>query len=187
MDRKLQALDGAYLGSSLLGDRHAYVKHLGAGLEPAFNDLDGETFVMWTWHLINDWIRNSDDPHHRLMRTKTSSRTLPEEARHFLDVLRDISNGSKHFSMKAAKAERRAVSKVHSGLTPGWYQFFFHERIPGITTELNYYFSLRMLRELSLEYLEWVFDDTIAAKPFPGELHWKIWICCVPHRNPGAT
>lgn len=47
----------------------------------------------------------------------------------------------------------------------------------GVTTDSHYYFSVRKIRNLTLAYFKWVFDDTQPLRAFPGKLLRDIWLC----------
>lgn len=99
-----------------------------------------------------------------------------------LDVVRDVVNGSKHFELDEGSANKRKVSEVHIGNEASWYSYFFHEGIPGVTAEKQWYFSLRVLNNIVMRYYEWVFDDSTPVREFPVEIIETITYCNISER-----
>jgi len=65
-----------------------------------------------------------------------------------LDVIRDLVNGSKHFQLNPKSVQKRRVDEIHTGYEVGFYDYFFHEDLPGVTVEKFWYFSIRSLKNL---------------------------------------
>lgn len=175
MDKKLSGRDGPVLQLATCMDLLDKLRKDGERLEGTWHPHDAFNFVVTAWHLQNDWLSQRAAPKPTLAAEKHLARRLPAEMKLVLDVLRDLANGSKHQTLEPDAARRRVISQVQSGQIADWYSWFFHENIPGVTTESGHYFSIRKLRNFTLAYFDWVFDDTKPVTPFPGELIWQIW------------
>lgn len=193
MDKKLSGRDGPVLQITTCMDLLEKLRADGRRLEGTWHPYDAFNFVVTAWHLQNDWLSQRAAPKPMLAAEKHLSKRLPKEMMLVLDVLRDLANGSKHQMLEEGPAAKRVVAQLDGGITTGYYSYFFRERMIGVTTTSGYIFSIRKLRNLSLAYFDWVFDDTRPVKPFPGELIWQIWRCNPANRNasavppPGAT
>lgn len=104
-----------------------------------------------------------------------------------LNVVRDLVNGSKHFQLDLASAEKRIVGEVHTGKEVGYYSYCFHEKIHAVTVEDHWYFSVRILNNLIVRYFEWVFDDSAPVKDFPADLLEAILYCNIANRKSGHS
>ncbi|MDP1889201.1 hypothetical protein [Polaromonas sp.] len=187
MDKDLQSREGPVLGIGSSAELYEKLKFEGARLRTEWHPYDAFNFVLTAWHLYQDWL-----PVDRLNRpshasAKLNKRKLPEEMVLVLDVLRDLSNGSKHLTLDPGSAGKRVVSSTHSGEISSYWAYFFQERIVGVTTANYYYFSIRKLSDIVLAYFAWVFDDNAPATPFPGELLWNIWRCAPKNRDKNAV
>lgn len=183
MDRKLNEREGAVMGRKTIEGMRQKLVNSGLRLGDVFRPDDIEDFCLTAWHLFTDWLPAEKDSKYRLARQKANKSRLPEEMVLLINVLRDIANGGKHVILKPEDAKKRVIIETHSGQTAGYYQYFFHERIEGVTTIGNYYFSGRKIHDLTVRYFEWVFDDAAPAQQFPGLLLGDIWLCCPAHRS----
>ncbi len=153
-------------------------------MEGVFDEISSVDFANAAWHLHADWIPQAHDTKYRIAKAKVQIRKLPPEMQLLLHALRDIATGEKHCFLRDAKEEaKKVITDIEPGETSNWYAYFFHERILGVTTKDHYYFSVRKLRDLVLDYLAWVFDDSVPAKDFPGELLGNIWWCRPANRS----
>lgn len=187
MGRKLGKLDGAALGEVSIEARYTAVRERGRRMEGVFDAISSVDFSVAAWHLIADWLPAAQSDHYRLAKSKLRLDKLPTEMQLLRSTLRDIATGEKHCILQPMEETKRVVTDVEPGKTGSWYAYFFHERIPGVTTKDDYYFSVRKLRDLVLEYLSWVFDDSIPAGRFPGALLGQIWVCKIANRFNDAT
>lgn len=185
--RKLGDLEGAVLGENSIEARYEELKERGKRMEGVFDVISSKDFCVAAWHLIADWVPAAKGDHYRLAKSKLKLKTLPSEMLLLRSTLRDIATGEKHCILKPSEKGKRVVTDIEPGETGNWYAYWFHERIAGVTTEDEYYFSVRTLRNLTLEYFSWVFDDHIPADSFPGELLGKIWVCRIKNRFNNAT
>ncbi len=181
MGRKLHGKTGATLG--LLSSNDYYNKFLRESeiLKEEWNALDATNFLITAWHLFNDWIKSESK--RTLTRTKRNRSNLPSQMNLVLDVTRDLVNGSKHFELDSRSVQNRKVTEVHDGLEAGWFSYFFHENIAGVSLEGGWYFSVRVLHNILVTYYEWVFDDSQLPKEFPKELLEAINYCNVKNRD----
>lgn len=140
-------------------------------------------FLVTAWHLHHDWPK-SDDPRDT-SRQKRKESKLPPEMILVLRTIQDLVNGSKHFQLDPQAAEKRRVQAVHTGNESSWYSYFFHENLPGVTVDTHWYFSIRVLHNLTMAYFDWVFDDSVAASSFPAELLDSIKYCNIAERKSG--
>jgi hypothetical protein len=187
MDKKLSGLDGPVLQIATCMDLLEKLREDGRRLEGTWHPYDAFNFVVTAWHLQNDWLSQRGAPKPMLAAEKHLPKRLPPEMRLVLDVLRDLANGSKHQTLEQTAADKRVVAQLDSGRTAGYYSYYFRERMIGVTTTGGYIFSIRKLRNFSLAYFDWVFDDTRPVRPFPGELIWGIWRCNPANRVASAV
>ncbi|MCG5513752.1 hypothetical protein [Ectothiorhodospira shaposhnikovii] len=152
-------------------------------LEQGFEIYDAFNFFVTAWHLYHDW-KKSDDPKCQ-SRTKRDWNKLPMQMKIVLGVVRDIVNGSKHFRLDEKAAKKRIVDEVHSGMESNWYSYFFHEDLPGVTVDEQWYFSVRVLRTFVMEYFKWVFDANTSHMNFPPSLLEAIDYCNIANRPAG--
>ena len=145
------------------------------------NSYNTFNFLVTAWHLYHDWRASdhADTP----SRIKRHFNQLPSEMQFVLDIVRDLVNGSKHFRLDTKAANKRRITETHTGKEVGWYKFFFHEKLPGVTVETNWYFSIRVLHNLVMKYFEWAFDETKLAKDFPIDLLEAILYCNIAKRT----
>ncbi len=175
-----------FLGSKTCTELHADLKQLGKRMEGIWSSDDARRFCIEAWHLYQDWLPSDQKnrPQHAVL--KMDKTKLPQEMKLVLDVLRDIANSSKHFELNPTSQKKQVITGQHDCQTNGWYAWFFLERIPGVSAGL-YNFSIRKLRDFSLEYFAWVFDDSQSPNVFPGELLGKIWYSAPANRDSSAT
>ena len=69
----------------------------------------------------------------------------------------------------------------------GHYEYYFHEDIPAVTVEENWYFSIRVLNNLVITYFEWTFNDSKQVVDFPDELLDAILYCNIAQRRSGES
>lgn len=150
-------------------------------MPPEWHPYDAFNFLVTAWHLFHDW-KNSDETH-ALSRIKRNKVRLPDEMNLILDVTRDLVNGSKHFQLTPKAASNRRVDEVHTGKEVGFYSYFFHERLPAVTVDGHWYFSIRVLSNFLMAYFEWVFDDSIEVKRFPKNIIEGIRYCNIAERS----
>jgi len=183
MNKVLSPREGPVLGIDSCTDLFEKLKFEGARLQDDWHHYDAFNFAVTAWHLYFDWLQRDKSNRPKGASAKFDKQKLPVEMVLILDVLRDLANGSKHLKFDGDSSKKRVVSETHSGETASWYAYFFHERIIGVTAN-DYYFSIRKLRDVTLRYFEWVFDET--AQPFPGDLLWIIWRCNPANRDVNA-
>lgn len=185
MGKKLQDRDGPVFGISNSADLFEKLKRDSLNLCTDWNPYDAFNFLITAWHLHHDWVK-SDHPN-ALSRIKRRKVNLPKEMNLVLDIIKDLGNGSKHFKLDPEPASKRQVSEVHTGSEVGWYEYFFHENLPAVTANGNWYFSIRVLHNIVMRYFYWVFDDTSDSKNFPNEIIEAISFCNIANRKSGAT
>ena len=187
MDKKLQGREGPVLGIRSSVELFEKLKFEGVRLGTEWHPYDAFNFVLTAWHLYHDWLPADRVNRPRHARAKLNKGKLPDEMVLVLDVLRDLSNGSKHLNLDPGNASKRVISATHSGKISNAWAYYFQERIVGVTTADYYYFSIRKLRDITLAYFAWVFDDKAPAAPFPGDLLWTIWRCAPKNRSKDAV
>ena len=182
MSKAIEGRDGPTLGIYSSNDMFEKLKFESIRLQNDWhNSYNTFNFLVTAWHLFHDWPKSDD----RLnpSRIKRQPNQCPPEMRFVLDIVRDLVNGSKHFTLEPKAAQKRRITEVHTGNEVGWYQFFFQEKLPGVTVETNWYFSIRVLHNLVMKYFEWAFDDTKPAKDFPIDLLEAILYCNIAKRT----
>lgn len=186
MKKQLLDREGPVLRIASSKELYDKLKAEGDRLEGQWHAYDAFNFVVTAWHLYQDWLPGDRRSRPSLAAKKMDQRKLPKEMVLVLHALRDLANGSKHLQLKRESSESRVVSATHSGAIGDWWAYFFQERIPGVTVEDTYYFSIRKLRNIVLSYFDWVFDDSKSAALFPGDLLWIIWRCAPKNRDKAA-
>jgi hypothetical protein len=185
MGKLISGRQGPVIGISTSLELFEKLKHESSRLQNGWHQYDSFNFLVTAWHLFVDW-KKSDDPNASSVKKRQSSE-LPKSMIFVLEVVRDLVNGSKHFELNQRSSDKRKVGEVHTGNEVGFYSYFFHEDIPGVTAETYWYFSIRVLNNLVLRYFEWVFDDSSSAKDFPVELEEAIAYCNISQRKGGAS
>ncbi len=181
MSEKILGNDGPVLGLYSSKDMFEKLKFESSRLQQDWhNPYDTFNFIVTAWHLFHDWPK-SDDPR-ALSRIKRNINKLPTPMKLVLNIVRDLANGSKHFSLDPKAAEKRRIGEVHTGKEVGIYQYFYRSKMPGITVDEHNYFSIRVLHNLVMHYFEWVFDDTKLVSDFPSELTEAILHCNIAER-----
>ncbi len=181
MGRVIAGRDGPIFGISSSRDLFEKLKYESTRLENGWHPYDTFNFMITAWHLFHDW-KKSDKPED-VSRQKRDRNKLPATMKLVLDVTRDLVNGSKHFQLNPDSASKRRVEEIHTGEEVGFYEYFFHEKVAGVTVEDHWYFSVRTLNNFLVRYFEWVFDDSLPAKSFPKELDEAISYCNIASRN----
>ncbi|WOP16857.1 hypothetical protein [Ottowia sp. SB7-C50] len=183
MSKTISGRDGPTFGLENSLDVYNKLTFEAQRLRASWHPYDATNFLITAWHLVNpnDWPKS--DPDFSVSRGKRDIAQLPIEMQRVLCVARDIANGSKHFQLKENSAKLRQVETVHSGHEVGWYQFFFMDRMPGVTVDEFWYFSVRALCNILMKYFEWVFDDELTPESFPEEIIRAIKYCHIPTRS----
>ena len=132
MGKKLNSHDGAVFGISNSLDLFEKLKHDSTNLRKDWNDYDAFNFFVTSWHLYHDWTKS--DPLKALSRVKRNANKLPKEMRLVLNVINELANGSKHFSLKRNSTHKHKIAEIHEGIEANPYSYFFHEDIPGERT-----------------------------------------------------
>ena len=185
MGKKIAAREGPVLGIDSSAAMFEKLKHESSRLQQGWHPYDAFNFLVTAWHLFEDWPM-SDDPR-ALCRMKRHRPRLPPPMNFALDIVRDLVNGSKHFRLTPDAAAKRRVDEVHTGEELGFYEYLFHENLPGVTIEDHWYFSIRVLNNLMMRYFEWVFDDATPVKDFPRDLLEAILYCNIANRSAGPS
>ena len=183
MGIEISGSDGPVLGIYSSLDMFEKLKFESQRLKQDWHPYNIFNFLVTAWHLFQDWPKS--DKHNDLNRLKRDRKNLPQEMNLVIDVIRDLVNGSKHFLLNQRSAEKRRVEETHTGDKVGFYEYFFHEDLPGVTVDKCWYFSIRLLNNFVNRYFEWVFDDSIPVKQFPDELTEAILYCNIPNRKDG--
>jgi hypothetical protein len=181
MGKVITGREGPVLGISSSQDLFEKLRHESRKLEDGWHPYDAFNFLVTAWHLFHDW-KKCEAPS-ALSRQKRHENKLPPSMIMVLDTVRDLVNGSKHFQLNLESASKRRVEEVHTGAEVGWYQYFFHEDVAGVTVDVHWYFSIRTLHNFLMAYFEWVFDDSTPVKSFPVELDEAISYCNIATRS----
>lgn len=184
MTKPLSKDEGAILGLETSLDLYHKLKDDSRRLGDGWHPYVAFDFVLTAWHLYNDWPKR--DVGNLPSKSKRRESSLPSEMTLVLSILQDLANGSKHVRLTPDAARKRTVDTVHTGDEVGFFEFFFHEDIPGISAGHSY-FSIRVLRNIVVRYFEWVFDDSVAVKDFPAEIIETIQYCDVSIPKSGPT
>lgn len=185
MAKVLGDREGPVLGIASSREMFEKLKFESTRLQHEWHCYDAFNFLVTAWHLFEDWPK-SDDPR-APCRMKRQKRRLPDAMNLVLNVVRDIVNGSKHFHLTPDAATKRCVDEVHTGEEVGFYEYLFHEDLPAVTVEENWYFSIRVLNNLVVRYFEWTFDDTAPVDDFPPDLLDAIEYCNIAKRRNGPS
>jgi len=188
MGRNLLKGEGAVLGETSIKSRYDAVVQRGMNMSRAFDVTSSVDFAISAWHLIADWLPKADKLQYQLAMQKVDVQNLPQEMKVLRAALRDVAIGEKHYIFDRPNEDaKRNVETIETGEVSDYFSYFFHESIPGVTTKDGYYFSVRKLRDLVLEYLEWVFDENVPSRHFPGALLGNIWVCRIANRDKSAV
>ena len=186
MSKIIGGKDGPVLGLYSSKDMFEKLKFESLRLQSDWqNPYDSFNFLVTAWHLFHDWPK-SDKPLEP-SRIKRQVTQLPPEMKFLLNIVQDLANGSKHFSLDPKAEKKRQVDEVHTGNEVGWYQYFFRQRLPGVTAREHFYFNIRVLHNLVMCYFEWVFDDSKLAADFPNVLTEAILHCNIAKRAGNNT
>ncbi len=183
MGKTITGNTGPTLGIETSADMYNKLKFESARLQKTgWNSAyDTFNFIVTAWHLYNDWTKSKDSS--SLSKSKRNPNKLPESMLLVLSSVKDLCNGSKHLTLTPEAARKRQVNEVHTGEIQSWLAWFTQERIPGISVDVNWYFSIRVLHNIVMHYFEWVFDDEKPLKSFPPELSEAIIHCNLSQRN----
>jgi hypothetical protein len=171
MTKVIQDLDGPRIGINSSFDMYAKLLHESARLKADWrNSFDTFNFLVTAWHLFHDWPKC--EPKDALTRLKRQRTQIPGEMIFILDIVKDITNGSKHFQLDPSAAKARVVSEIHTGFEVSYYQLLVRRRLPGLDARstkvgLKGYFSIVVLHNILMRYFEWVFDDAENIGSFP--------------------
>lgn len=180
---------GQLLGINSSFDMFAKLLHESSRLQADWrNSFDIFNFLVTAWHLYHDWPKC--EPKGSFCRIKRHRSQLPKEMSFVLNIVRDLTNGSKHFNLTREASQSRVVKEVHTGEEYGFYEYFFRESIPGIDASSDLfkgYFSIRIIHNILMRYFEWVFDDKIPVGSFPKEITEVINYCDLLKRPDHAS
>ncbi len=185
MSKAISGNDGPVLGIESSVDMYEKLKFESSRLQQGWHPYDAFNFLVTAHHLFQDWPESDDS--RALCRMKRHKSKLPDEMNFVLDVVRDLVNGSKHFHLKPDSVKKRRIGEVHTGEEVGWYESFFHEDLPAVTAEENWYFSIRILNNLIMAYFDWTFNDSVPVKNFPADLTDAILYCNIAKRHSGTS
>jgi hypothetical protein len=185
MGKKLSGRTGATLGFESSKDYYNKLLRDAERLREEWDVGDATNFLTKAWHLFQDWPKS--DEKKSITRTKRNRNQLPSQMNLVLDITRDLVNGSKHFELDQRSADKRKVSEVHDGREVDFFSYFFHENTAGISVEGGWYFSIRVLHNILLEYYLWVFDDSQLPKEFPEKILDAINYCNIKKRVTGTV
>jgi hypothetical protein len=179
MTKVIQNLDGPSIGINSSFDMYAKLCHESLRLQADWrNSFDTFNFLVTAWHLYHDWAKC--EPKGSSTRLKRHRTQLPQEMVFVLDIVKDITNGSKHFNLSPEASRKRIVNEVHDGDEYGFYEFLFRESMPGLdanSVKFKGYFSIRVLHNIIMKYFEWVFDEATPVDSFPKEIVEAINYC----------
>ncbi len=181
MSKILAEREGPVLGINSSTDMFEKLRYESSRLRQGWHSYDAFNFLVTAWHLFEDWSKSDDAK--ALSRSKRQRHHLPENMNLVLDVVRDLVNGSKHFTLTRDAAKKRRIGEILTGKEVGYYQYFFRERVSAVVVDQHWYFSIRALHNLIINYFQWVFDDTTPVKDFPQEITDAISYCHVPSRK----
>lgn len=125
-------------------------------LAESWSVYDSYNFIVTAHHLYWDWIylghAASADQQHR-------ARSLPDDAQSVFNVIRDVSNGSKHFQLTNEKSLKSQV--VTEVTAPGCYGYdsYFEGDMVHFGFE-DYFVSMAELSAVVIRYLEWIVQGT---------------------------
>ncbi|MBB1294766.1 hypothetical protein [Pseudoalteromonas sp. SR41-4] len=185
MGKKISGRTGATLGFESSEDFYNKLLWDAKRLQEEWNVGDATNFLTTAWHLFQDWVKS--DQKNSMSRLKRNRRKLPVQMNLVLDITRDLVNGSKHFELDQKSTDKRKISEVHDGLEASWFSYLFHEEIAGVTVEGGWYFSIRVLHNILLEYYVWVFDDSQLPTEFPEAILNAIKYCNIRQRVAGSV
>lgn len=119
--------------------------------EQLLEEYEAFNFFVTAWHLHYDWLGNDTiaKPNHAVHKMKKAHPEL-KEVRH---AIRDIANGSKHFTHKDDPKISVGAREVSS-----WDSYLFGPQYP-IETKTHHFLMYEFVF-LVLEYFEWLFDDS---------------------------
>ncbi len=186
MSKVIKGNDGPVLGIYSSKDMFEKLKYESLRLQKDWqSSYDSFNFLVTAWHLFQDWPKS--DATRSPSRLKRQKNRLSTEMILVLDIVRDLTNGSKHFTLDPKAAKNRRVDEVHTGNEVGFYQYFFHEDLPAVTVETHWYFSIRVLHNILMQYFTWVFNDSVSEKNFPSEISEAILYCNIAKRSSGPS
>jgi hypothetical protein len=185
MSKAITGNVGPVLGIESSLDMYEKLKFESSRLQQGWHPYDAFNFLVTAHHLFQDWPQSDDS--RALSRTKRQKKQLPVEMKLVLDVVRDLVNGSKHFNLDPSSVEKRRIDEVHTGEEVDSYEYYFHEGLPAVTVEVDWYFSIRVLNNLIMAYFEWTFNDSVPVKDFPSDLIEAILYCNIAQMHGGPS
>jgi hypothetical protein len=132
-DKTLAEREGAVLGIDTCLQLYEKLKFEGQRLEGTWHAYDAFNFLVTARHLSEDWIPRDRANRPALATQKIERNKLPTEVWFFLEVIRDLSNGSKHLILRPKDAEKRVVAETHGGEISDFWAWFFQESMLGVT------------------------------------------------------
>jgi hypothetical protein len=178
--RQLSGKEGAVLGLPNSEALYEKLRFESIRLSQGWGSYDTFNFAVTAWHLFEDWPNG--DPKGTLSRLKRHRHRLSKEMLMVVAVLRDLANGSKHFVLNQKGSDTRQITATHSGGVNDWFEYYFHERLPGVTAG-DLYFSIRVMRNIVMAYFEWVFDNSVPADQFPSAINDAVRYCRIATRQ----
>jgi len=124
-------------------------------------------FVVTAYHLFEDWIKKSPKSDLRLKKPRKRCENLPANARKLFDVLRDITNASKHFQLNEKSRNKQIVTDVSTPQIRDMHSFYNNRPVLYVTVE-DACPSLSELACLTLECITWILQGD--SDVFPPEL-----------------
>ncbi len=154
-------------------DMYSKLIHESKRLHETWNDYDIFNYLVTAWHLQNDWLeKDRSAPNFALRKVGKA----PTGMKEIMSIAKEITNGSKHFSIKENKKAKYIVEKVHDPEIRDWHSYFISGPKYGVSTS-NAYYSIADLVGCIDQYFEWVFNEELTIEAFP-EIILKTIIRC---------
>lgn len=135
-------------------------------LEKGWTEYRTFNFVVTAYHLYADWIEKTG---HRQQR-KNKGR-LPASAKRLFNVLQDLTNASKHWSLDQASQAKQVVEGVSSPQIGDWYAYLIAGPVIYVTID-GARPSMPEIASLTMKCLDWILATSTAD--FPRDLEASI-------------
>lgn len=165
MNEKIKKSDTPHFDYGISNSYDMFIKlhYEGEKLSEECNPYDCFNFFVTAWHLYDDWLEK--DINRPKLALEKRGRT-PELMRNLLFVFKDLTNGSKHMTLKPKNYKKKVITKIYPPIIGSWRAYFSNKKEIYVTVD-NYTYSMWDIRYIAIHYFTWIFDDSIPANHFP--------------------
>jgi hypothetical protein len=123
-------------------------------------------FVVTAWHLYYDWINNAGTDAQKGRRDIILVQKKKYGAHMIFAALRDLTNASKHWTLKSNPDSPQVVTNVSDPQITNYYDYYFAGPVVNVNVD-GFNLSITEVARLAIGCMEWILNGDC---PFPDDL-----------------